>query len=53
LSVDVPEDLHRDLRVECARLGIKNYEVVRRALAEAVSKLRGHTREEAAVWIAG
>jgi hypothetical protein len=52
LTVDIPESLHMDLKMECVRLGMKNYEVVRRALMDALAEVRKLRSDEGQTWLA-
>lgn len=51
LTVEVPESLHGQLRMQCARLDLKSYEVVRKALAESLERLENLNRSEAVTWL--
>src|SRR5262245_22861156 len=51
MTADIPESLHAELKVECARLDVKNYEVVRKALAYAVRELKKRSRDEGRAWV--
>lgn len=51
LTVEIPDSLHSQLRMQCARLDVKSYEVVRKALAVALDELRRLNRNEALIWL--
>jgi len=51
LTVEIPDSLHSQLRVQCARLDFKSYEVVRKALAVALGQLETLNRSEALTWL--
>jgi hypothetical protein len=40
MTVELPEALHRDFKVECARRGRQAYEVVREILERAVGEMK-------------
>jgi hypothetical protein len=51
LTVEIPESLHAELKMECVRLDVKSYEVARKALALALETLRSFDRDQAADWL--
>jgi hypothetical protein len=51
LTVEIPDSLHAQLRMQCARLDVKSYEVVRRALSIALGELETFERTAALAWL--